>query len=86
MSFKKYNRDDIHKYAKIILKKCGKDKIDPDKSYEEKLDLICDVLKDYDYFKNLAGEYGTIDYIINAIDECEKQSKLECYNLGNKSV
>ena len=67
------------------MDKCGGD-IEPNKSYEEKLDTICEVLRDYDYYKNLEEEHmtGTVDLIVNAIDECEKISKLEHYNITNK--
>jgi hypothetical protein len=47
--FKEYNLEDLHKFAKSIIYKCEEEKIEPNKSYDEKLDLICDVLKDYDY-------------------------------------
>ena len=80
-SFKEYNRADLHKFAKHLMDKCQD--LEPDKSYEEKLDLICDVLTDYDYYKNLPEEHqhGTTSYIIQAIDECEKLAKLEFYNI-----
>lgn len=81
VKFKEYNRDDLHKFAKYILEKC--EEIDPDASMEEKLELICEVLKDYNYYKDLEDNYQnkTIKFILTAIDECEKLSKLQHYNI-----
>ena len=81
--FKSYNREDLLKYAKQILE--GSENIKMDKSYsnDEKLDLICEILQDYDYFKGLRSEdhSGMSIYILRAIDDCEKQSKLAHYNI-----
>ena len=81
IKFKEYNREDLHKFAKYLMEKC--EDIEPDKSSEEKLDLICEVLKEYDYYRDLDDKYSnrTIKYIITAIDECEKLSKLHHYNI-----
>lgn len=84
VNFKEYNREDLHKFAKHLMQKCQD--IEPEKSYDEKLDLICDVLKDYDYYKTLpeSHQHGTVNFIIAAIDECEKLSRLEHYNMTQK--
>ena len=78
--FNEYNREDLHKFAKHLMDKC--ENIEPNKSYEEKLELICDVLKDYEYYKNKKEiTSGTIKFIMKSIDECEKLSKIEHYNI-----
>lgn len=79
VKFKEYNREDLHKFAKYILERC--EEIEPDKSLEEKLELICEVLMDYEYYRELEHENRTIRFIVTAIDECEKLSKLEHYNM-----
>ena len=81
--FKNYNREDLLKYAKQILDGCDTIKTDNSYSNEEKLDLICDILKNYDHFKNLKEEEqsGMSKYILKAIDDCEKHSKIEHYNI-----
>lgn len=82
VDFKQYNRDDLLKFAENIIDCCD-DGLAKGKSYEDKLDLICDVLKEYDYYKNLDEELqdGTTQYIITAIDECERQSRMAHYNI-----
>lgn len=82
VDFKQYNRNDLLKFAQYIIDHCD-DGLEPNKSNEEKLELICDVLKDYDHYKNLDEDMqdGTTQYIITAIDECERLSKLEHYNI-----
>lgn len=84
--FKQYNLEDLLKFANMIMDKCEEEKIEPDKSYDEKLDLICDVLKDYDYYNGIKDTDGTIEFIIDAIDECEKESKLAHYNMTNNNT
>ena len=82
--FRKYNLEDLHKFATAIMDKVANDDtIEPDKTYDEKMDLICDILKDYEYYKTLPDEDrdGTADFILNALEECEKESKIEHYNM-----
>lgn len=84
VNFRTYNRADLHKFAKQIMEGC--EKIATDKSYEEKLDLICEILKHYDHYKNLDPKYhtGISEYILKAIDDCEKKSRMEHYNITIK--
>ena len=82
--FKQYNLEDLHKFATAIMEKVANDpNLEPDKSYDEKMDLICDILKDYEYYKNLPDDDrdGTANFILNALEECEKESKIEHYNM-----
>ena len=87
--FRRYNLDDLHKFATAIIDKVENNPdIEPDKTHDEKMSIICDILKDYDYYKNLPEEDrdGTSDFILNALEECEKESKIEHYNMTMEKI
>ena len=82
--FKEYNREDLYKYADVIWKRCCD--IEPCKSHYEKIDIIRDILRDYDYYKSIKNRAdisgsAMIFCVIEAINECERDSKLAHYNI-----
>ena len=87
-SFKNYNRKDLHKFAKIILTKLKENHIkldDWDYFDKDQLDLISMVLRDYETYKNAKEDNDDIiNTILYAIDQCEKESKLEHYNISTQ--
>lgn len=84
--YDEYHRNDLYKIAKIIYEECKKRNIEPCEEFEEKFSIIQDILKNYNSNKILNEEWGTIKYIIKAIDECNKESKLKNYNQTNKAI
>ena len=80
MHFDKYNRNELLKIAKLLVKDCNKNR-----TYNDNLDFICDVLKDPDYYKSLSDEDKQgVDVIIARIKVCEMKSKLQHYNMTKK--
>ena len=82
--FKEYNREDLCKYADIIWNRCSD--IEPCKSHYEKIDIIRDILRDYDHYKSIKNRAdisgsAMIYCVIEAINECERDSKLAHYNI-----
>lgn len=77
MEFDQYNRTDLLKTAKTLLDLCEKNK-----TYDENLNHICEVLSEYDYYSNLnENDKQGVDNVIKAIKDCEKKSKIEHYNI-----
>ena len=81
--FDDYIRNDLQKYADIILKKCEDKSVEPDISRYEKLEIIKEVCQNYEKYKKIDQEDmdGIILFTLDAIDEQIKEHKLLHYNI-----
>ena len=75
--FDEYNRNDLYKITNFIIDKCN------NQLYEQRLQIICNVIKNYKYYITMNEEYrtGYVIYVLNALEDCEKISKVEHYNI-----